>query len=80
MEVFTEFPAGDHLVVGAGAGYYDVSEFVGDGYAYWEAGVTWPIDRIALDLRYHDTSRWVPVISSPDRAEPRIALSIRLTF
>jgi uncharacterized protein (TIGR02001 family) len=80
VEVFAEFPAGDHLVIGVGAGYYDVSEFVGDGYAYWEAGVTWPINRFALDLRYHDTSRWVPVISSPDRAGARVAFSVRVTF
>jgi uncharacterized protein (TIGR02001 family) len=80
VEVFTEIPAGGHLVVGAGAGYYDVSDFVGDGYAYWEAGVTWPINRFDLDLRYHDTSRWVPVVSAPDRAEPRVALSIRVAF
>ena len=80
IEVFTEFPAGEHLVVGAGAGYYDVSSFVGDGYAYWEAGVTWPISRFAVDLRYHDTSRWVPVVSSPDRDGPRVAFSIRIAF
>ena len=80
VELFTEFPAGDHLVVGAGAGYYDVSNLVGDGYAYWEVGVTWPIRRFDLDLRYHDTSRWVPVISTPDRAEPRVAFSVRVTF
>jgi uncharacterized protein (TIGR02001 family) len=80
VEVFAEFPAGNHLVVGAGAGYYDVSNFVGDGYAYWEAGITWPINRFAIDLRYHDTSRWVPVISTPDRADSRVAFSIRITF
>jgi len=80
VEVFTEWPAGKHLVIGAGAGYYDVSNFVGDGYAYWELGVTWPIRRFDIDLRYHDTSRWVPVISTPERADSRIALSIRLTF
>jgi uncharacterized protein (TIGR02001 family) len=80
VEIFTEWPAGKHLVVGAGAGYYDVSNFVGDGYAYWELGVTRPIGRLDIDLRYHDTSRWVPVISSPDRADARIALSFRLTF
>jgi len=80
VEIFTEWPAGKHLVVGAGAGYYDVSNFVGDGYAYWELGVTRPIGRLDIDLRYHDTSRWVPVISSPDRADSRVALSFRLTF
>lgn len=80
FEVLTEFPAGEHLVAGIAAGYYDVSSFSGSGYAYWEAGVTWPFNRVDLDLRYHDTSRWVPVVSSPERAEPRVAFSIRVTF
>ena len=80
VEVLAEFPAGEHLVVSGGAGYYDVSRFVGDGYAYWELGVTWPISRFAFDLRYHDTSRWVPVISSPDRADSRVAFSLRIAF
>ena len=80
IEAFTEWPAGKHLVIGAGAGYYDVSNFVGDGYAYWELGVTWPIGRFDLDLRYHDTDDWVPVISSPDRADSRVAFSVRITF
>ena len=80
VELFTEWPAGMHLIVGAGAGYYDVSNLVGDGYSYWELGVTRPIGRFDIDLRYHDTSRWVPVVSSPDRADSRVALSFRLTF
>jgi len=80
VEVFTEWPAGKQLIIGAGVGYYDVSNLVGDGYTYWEGGVTWPIGQFDIDLRYHDTSRWVPVISSPDRADSRVALSIRLTF
>ena len=80
VELFAEWPAGKRLVVGAGVGYYDVSDLVGDGYTYWELGVTLPISRFDFDLRYHDTSRWVPVISTPERADSRIAFSIRLTF
>jgi uncharacterized protein (TIGR02001 family) len=80
IELFAEFPAGKRLVVGGGVGYYDVSNFAGDGYAYWELGVTLPVHRFDFDLRYHDTSRWVPVISTPERADSRIAFSVRLTF
>jgi uncharacterized protein (TIGR02001 family) len=80
VEAYAEWPAGKHLIVGVGAGYYDVSDLVGDGYAYWELGVTWPLKRFDIDLRYHDTSRWVPVVSSEDRADARVALSFRLTF
>jgi len=80
VEAYAEWPAGKHLIIGAGTGYYDVSDLVGDGYAYWELGVTWPVKRFDIDLRYHDTSRWVPIVSSEDRADARIALSLRLTF
>jgi len=80
VEVLSEWPAGKHLIIGAGVGYYDVSSLVGDGYTYWELGVTSPMGQLDIDLRYHDTSRWVPVISSPDRAGSRVALSFRLTF
>ena len=80
IEVYTEWPAGKHLVVGAGAGYYDVSRLVGTGYGYWEFGITWPVSRFDIDLRYHDTNRPVPFISSYDRAEQRLALSLRVSF
>jgi len=80
VELYTEWPAGKHFVIGAGAGYYDVSSLSGDGYAYWEFGVTWPIGRFDIDLRYHDTSRWVPIVSSPGRDGPRAALTFRATF
>ena len=80
VELYAEWPAGNHLVVGAGAGYYDVSDLVGTGYGYWEFGVTWPIDRFDLDLRYHDTNRAVPVIGWDDRADSRVALTLRVSF
>ena len=80
FELFTELPAGEHLLVGAGIGYYDISNLVDVGYAYWELGVTYPIDRFDFDLRYHDTSGWVPIVSTPDRADARIVLSIRMSF
>jgi hypothetical protein len=79
-EIYTEWPAGKHLVVGAGAGYYDVSDVVGTGYGYWELGVTWPIGRFDLDFRYYDTNRSVPIISSNDRAASRVALTVRISF
>ncbi len=80
LEVMTEWPTGKHLVLSAGAGYYDVSDLTGDGYAYWELGLTWPISRFDIDLRYHDTNRWVRIVSSADRADARVALSVRVSF
>lgn len=80
LEVYAERPIGSHGTAGGGVGYYDVSRLVGDGYAYWELGYTWPIGRFDVDIRYHDTSRWVPIVSSEDRSGPRAALSMQFTF
>ena len=80
IEALAEWSAAKSLVFSAGAGYYDVSDLAGDGYAYWEAGVTLPVNRFDIDLRYHDTSRWVPIVSTPDRADARIVLSVRVSL
>lgn len=80
IEAYGEWPVTRKLLVGAGVGYYDVSALAGAGYAYWQLGVTRPVGRFSVDLRYHDTNRDVPFVSSPDRAEARVALSLRLPF
>ena len=67
-------------MIGGGAGFYDVSNLIGEDYTYWQLGVTRPFNSLTLDLRYHDTSRWLPIISSPDRADARIVLSARFRF
>jgi uncharacterized protein (TIGR02001 family) len=70
-----------HLITGsAGLGYYDVSGLTGEGYSYWELGIMRPFGVVDLDLRYHDTNQWVPIISSPERADSRIVFSIRFQF
>lgn len=80
ISLYTEWPVGDGFTVGMGAGYYDVSNLVGEGYAYWQLGVTRPFRYATLDLRYHDSSRWLPIISSPARADSRLVLSARFQF
>jgi uncharacterized protein (TIGR02001 family) len=79
-ELFTEWQPGYELTVGAGVGYYDVSELAGSGYTYWELGVTRPFGFVDVDLRYFDTSDSVPIISTPERAEERLVLSVRYQF
>jgi len=70
-----------HLITGsAGLGYYDVSGLTGESYSYWELGIMRPLGVADLDLRYHDTNQWVPIISSPERADSRIVFSIRFQF
>lgn len=68
------------LDVSGSIGYYDVADLTGNGYAYWELGITRTIGRVAVDLRYHDSSRWVPIISRPAIADGRLVLSAKLQF
>ena len=80
VDVYTEWPIRTNWNIGAGVGYYDVSELSGDGYAYWQLGINRQLGRFDLDLRYHDTNRWVPIVSNPQRAEARLVLSARFSF
>ena len=68
------------MTLGAGVGFYDVSNLTGSDYFYWQLGVTRPFGIVDMDLRYFDTSDWVPIVSTPGRAEARIVLSARIQF
>ena len=35
---------------------------------------------LVVDLRYFDTSDWVPIVSTAERAEERVVLSVRFQF
>jgi len=80
VELYSEWQLMAQLALGAGVGYYDVSNLTGSDYSYWQVGVTRPFGSFDLDLRYFDTSDWVPIISTPERAEERIVLSARIQF
>ncbi len=80
LELYAEWPLPRSLLLGAGVGYYDVADLTGVSYGYWQLGVTRPFGRFSIDLRLHDTSREVPIISAPDRAGSRLVLSLRIPF
>ena len=80
IAVYTEWQAANQLTLGAGAGFYDVSKLTGSDYSYWQLGVTRPFGIVDIDLRFFDTSDWVPIISTPERAEERSVLSARIQF
>ena len=80
FELYTEWQLGGELTLGVGAGFYDVSNLSRSDYSYWQLGITHPFGVINLDLRYFDTSDWVPIVSTPERAEERIVLSVRYQF
>jgi uncharacterized protein (TIGR02001 family) len=79
-ELFAEWPVVAPFSLSAGIGHYDVADFSGRAYTYWQLGITRPLGKFDIDLRYHDTDRWVPLVSSPERAEARLALSARFQF
>ncbi len=79
-EIFAEWPLPELISLSAGVGYYDVEDFSGSGYSHWQLGISRPFGEIGVDLRYHDTSRWVPRVSDPRRADARIVLSARYQF
>ena len=79
-EVYFEQPIADSWALGGGLGYYDWSDVVGSGYGHWQLGLTRSAGHLDVDFRYHDTNRWVPIVSSPDRADARFVLSVRLSF
>jgi len=80
VELIAEMAAGQHLVVSGGVGYYDFSAPLEDAYAYWNLGLIWPVNRFSFDLRYHDTSDSVFLVSTPDRADSRFALGLSVSF
>ena len=79
-ETGLEADAGRVDPLGAGIGHYDVSDLTGEGYRFWQIGLTRSLRRFDLDLRYHDTSQWVPIVSSADRADARVAFSVTFAF
>lgn len=79
-EMFAEWPFGSQASLSAGIGYFDISAFTGTAYTHWQLGLSRPLGKVGLDLRYHDTDRWVPIVSSADRAGARLVLTARLQF
>lgn len=80
VDLFAEWPINSVWAIGGGAGYYDTSNLTGSTYRYWQLGVTGSFKSMDIDFRFHDTDKWVPIISTPDRAKSRFALSIRFPF
>lgn len=79
-ELYGEWQPGGEITIGGGVGFYDVSDLSGSDYGYWQLGITHPAGAADIDLRYFDSSDWVPVISRPDQADARLVLSLRFQF
>ncbi len=80
FELYAEWPVSSIWAIGGGAGYYDTSNLTGGAYQYWQLGITGSFKWVDVDLRIHDTDKWVPIISTPDRAKSRLVLKIQIPF
>ena len=80
VELYAEWPVGGIWAIGGGVGQNDTSELTGRSHLYWQLGVTAFLERVDIDLRFHDTNRSVPIISTPERAESRVSLTVRIPF
>lgn len=80
VDLHVELLATRHWAFGGGGGYNDTSDLTGSTYWYWHLGMTGSFRYADIDIRFHDTSRWVRIISSADRADSRGAITIRFPF
>lgn len=80
LDLFAEWPINNIWAIGGGAGYYDTSNLTGSTYRYWQLGVTASFRWADIDLRFHDTDKWVPIVSTSERAKSRFVLKIQIPF
>ena len=80
IELYAEWPVGGIWAIGGGLGRYDASNLTGSDYLYWQTGITASLRWANVDLRYHDTDKWVPIVSTPDRSQSRVALTLQIPF
>lgn len=78
--IFGELPLAREFSLGAGIGFYDLSDLSGSDYTYWELGIGRSFGQLGVDLRYHDASDWVLRWSNRDRVDARIVLSAEIRF
>lgn len=80
VDFYNEWPLDHRWAIGGGGGYYDTSNLTGRAYWYWQLGATGSFRYLDVDIRFHGTDRWVPIVSAPNRADARAALTIRFPF
>jgi len=80
IDLYAEWPLNGVWSIGGGAGYYDTSNLTGSAYKYWQLGITRSFKWADVDLRVYDTDKWIPIISTPDRAKSRVVLKIQIPF
>lgn len=64
----------------AGLGVYDLDRVTGDSYAYWNLGLSFSLERFALDLAYIDTSTEARAMFGAEVAGSRWVASLTAHF
>jgi uncharacterized protein (TIGR02001 family) len=73
-EVNASYAINDKWSVGGAVGSQDVD--IGGQYTTWNIGVGWaPLDKLALDLRYHDSD-----LNCGDLCDSRVVLTLKTTL
>lgn len=80
LEALASWPLPTSLSLTAGVGRFDVSEFAGSAYSYWQIGISRPLGWCTVDLRFHDTNNVPAMIRPSELADPRIVLTISAAF
>lgn len=68
-------PVGTAFTLSAGAGYDEVNDPSGAGYAFWNAGLGRTIGRVEIDLSYYRTAERAERLLGPQIAGGRVAAS-----
>ena len=80
LELLVSQPLGGQFSASFGAGIFDLTEWNGDIYWHWQAGVSRPIGPFMVDLRYFDTDRNPSSPVAEDLTDARIVLTLGVFF
>ena len=79
-EAAAHVPLRGALSAAAGIGYYDLNDVGGFGYWYWNAGLTYTLGTVGLDLTYVGASERANGIEYPGTAGDRLVFTASYHF
>jgi uncharacterized protein (TIGR02001 family) len=79
-ELATHQPFANEWYLSGGAGYYDLSEIVGRGYWFWNAGLGYSLPHYQVDLSFFGADGAASRVLYSDSAHARCALTLSWRF
>jgi len=73
-----EQPVTHRFGISAGVGYYDLRELYDTGYGYWNAGITWQMGNISVDVTHMRTDSTARALFGDYRAGPHTVLTVSM--